>query len=169
MKLGKKLGELTQSLCFRVDFVARTLSEECLARVGVVGVSLMALLCEFLLAFYSLYPMASWFLTFFMKAGFGSVSTPWQNFTAKPRPVTENDILRAQAGLNATVEMLNSKRIKLRHLETKMQEKRVRDFVWLSSIARFLTLRIRRRRTESWQKCCHRFVEMVILKVGRFI
>jgi len=79
---------------------SRTLSEECLARVGVVGVSLMALL-----------------------SGFGCVSTPWQNFGAKSRPVSENDLARASVGLEATSELLTSKRNKLRYLEKKMQER----------------------------------------------
>ncbi|KAF8539710.1 Abscisic acid G-protein coupled receptor-domain-containing protein [Trichophaea hybrida] len=77
----------------------RTLSEECLARVGVVGVSLMALL-----------------------SGFGCVSTPWQNFGAKQKTVSENDLTRASAGLEATSELLISKRNKLRYVEKKMQE-----------------------------------------------
>lgn len=79
---------------------SRTLSEECLARVGVVGVSLMALL-----------------------SGFGCVSTPWHSFIAKQRQVSDADISRAQAGLDATTELLNGKRNKLRYIEKRMQER----------------------------------------------
>jgi hypothetical protein len=79
---------------------SRTLSEECLARVGVVGVSLMALL-----------------------SGFGCVSTPWHSFVAKQRHVSDTDVSRAQAGLDATTELLNSKRSKLRYIEKRIQDK----------------------------------------------
>ena len=79
---------------------SRTLSQECIARVGVVGVSLMALL-----------------------SGFGCVSTPWHSFIAKQRLVSDIDVSRAQGGLDATTELLNSKRNKLRFLEKKIQEK----------------------------------------------
>lgn len=78
----------------------RTVSEECLARVGVVGVSLMALL-----------------------SGFGCVSTPWQNFGAKEKTVSDNDIARTSAGLDATSELLITKTNKLRYLERKISEK----------------------------------------------
>jgi hypothetical protein len=79
---------------------SRTLSEECLARVGVVGVSLMALL-----------------------SGFGCVSTPWHSFIAKQRHVSESDVSRAQAGLDATTELLSGKRNKLRYIEKRLQDK----------------------------------------------
>ncbi|KAI9750922.1 MAG: hypothetical protein M4579_006245 [Chaenotheca gracillima] len=76
-----------------------TLSEACLERVGVVGISLMALL-----------------------SGFASISSPWQNFGAKTRPVTEADVSRKHAGLEATEDMLNAKRSRLRALERKLSE-----------------------------------------------
>ncbi|RPA97846.1 hypothetical protein L873DRAFT_1689745 [Choiromyces venosus 120613-1] len=79
----------------------RTLREECLARVGVIGVSLMALL-----------------------SGFGCVSSPWHNFTVKTRPVTEINISRAQGGLDATIEMLDTKRNRMRFLEKKIRDKK---------------------------------------------
>lgn len=78
----------------------RTLSQECIARVGVVGVSLMALL-----------------------SGFGCASTPWHSFIAKQRPVSDTDVSRARGGLEATTELLNSKRNKLHHLQKKMHDK----------------------------------------------
>ncbi|OAQ62397.1 G protein-coupled receptor [Pochonia chlamydosporia 170] len=79
------------------------LTKECLERVGVVGICLMALL-----------------------AGFASVSTPWHTFidasTRKKRPVTEADVNRKQAGLEATSEMLVTKRHRLQQLERKASD-----------------------------------------------
>jgi len=75
------------------------LSEACLERVGIIGISLMALL-----------------------SGFAAVSAPWQTFGAKTRPVSESDILRKQAGLDATNDMLASKRSRLRALQRKMKD-----------------------------------------------
>lgn len=60
-----------------------------------------------------------------LTAGFGCVSSPWHNFTTKPRPVTDIDVSRAQAGLTAATEMLEEKRKRLRILEMKIQEKNV--------------------------------------------
>lgn len=77
----------------------KSLTEECLDRVGIVGISLMALL-----------------------SGFAAVSAPWQTFGAKPRPVTEARIARKQAGLDATSEMLAAKRSRLRALQRKMRD-----------------------------------------------
>ena len=77
----------------------QSLSEACLERVGVIGISLMALL-----------------------SGFAAVSSPWQNFGARPKPITEADIDRKTAGLEATNDMLSAKRSRLRALERKMSE-----------------------------------------------
>ncbi|KAI4138478.1 MAG: hypothetical protein L6R39_006768, partial [Caloplaca ligustica] len=76
-----------------------TLSEACLSRVGVIGVSLMALL-----------------------SGFASVSAPWQNFFSKSRPVTETDLARKATGLEATNDMLAAKQSRLRALERKISD-----------------------------------------------
>lgn len=75
-----------------------------LERVGVVGISLMALL-----------------------AGFASVSTPWYTFggltsSKRKRPVTDADVARKQGGLEATSEMLTTKRHRLGQLERKIAE-----------------------------------------------
>ncbi|KAI9798935.1 MAG: hypothetical protein M1825_004948 [Sarcosagium campestre] len=78
---------------------AATLSEACLERVGVIGISLMALL-----------------------SGFASVSSPWQNFGVKNKIISEGDVTRKQAGLDATNEMLAAKQSRLRILERKMSE-----------------------------------------------
>ncbi|KAM0190477.1 hypothetical protein ACHAPC_002643 [Botrytis cinerea] len=73
------------------------LSEAYLDRVGIIGISLMALL-----------------------SGFAAVSAPWQTFGARPKPVSESDIARKQAGLDATNDMLAVKRSRLRALQRKV-------------------------------------------------
>ncbi|KXJ94479.1 hypothetical protein Micbo1qcDRAFT_159652, partial [Microdochium bolleyi] len=77
------------------------LARACLERIGVIGISLMALL-----------------------SGFASVSSPWHTFgsRASRRPVTEADVARKQAGLDATNEMLVTKRHRLRQLQRKAAE-----------------------------------------------
>ncbi|PVH72633.1 hypothetical protein DL98DRAFT_502133 [Cadophora sp. DSE1049] len=75
------------------------LNEQCLDRVGIVGISLMALL-----------------------SGFAAVSAPWQTFGAKTRPVKEADVARKQAGLDATNDMLALKRSRLRALQRKIKD-----------------------------------------------
>ncbi|KAK3302289.1 Abscisic acid G-protein coupled receptor-domain-containing protein [Chaetomium strumarium] len=78
------------------------LSRACLERIGVIGISLMALL-----------------------SGFASVSSPWHTFvddrTYRKRPITDADIARKQAGLDATSELLLTKRHRLRSLQRKAQ------------------------------------------------
>ncbi|KFH42508.1 Golgi pH regulator-like protein [Hapsidospora chrysogenum ATCC 11550] len=85
------------------DGLGEMLIRACLERVGVVGISLMALL-----------------------AGFASVSSPWYTFgdasARRRRPVTEADVTRRQAGLDATSEMLLTKRHRLQMLERKASE-----------------------------------------------
>jgi hypothetical protein len=75
------------------------LARACLERIGVIGISLMALL-----------------------SGFASVSSPWQTFGSKNsrKPVTDADIARKQAGLDATNEMLLTKRHRLQTLQRKV-------------------------------------------------
>lgn len=77
------------------------LSRACLERIGVIGISLMALL-----------------------SGFASVSSPWHTFVDnrayRRRPVTDADVARKQAGLDATREMLIAKRHRLRSLQRKV-------------------------------------------------
>ncbi|KAL2135452.1 hypothetical protein VTI74DRAFT_8438 [Chaetomium olivicolor] len=78
------------------------LSRACLERIGVIGISLMALL-----------------------SGFASVSSPWHTFVDervyRKRPITDADIARKQAGLDATSELLMTKRHRLRSLQRKAQ------------------------------------------------
>lgn len=83
--------------------VAESLTRACLERIGVVGISLMALL-----------------------AGFASVSAPWHTFgdvsDRKRKPVSEADVNRKQAGLDATSEMLLTKRHRLQLLERMVSD-----------------------------------------------
>lgn len=74
-----------------------------LDRIGIAGTSLMALL-----------------------SGFASISAPWQSFGSPPSrtPVSESDISRKQAGLDAANEMLLNKRHRLQILERKADENR---------------------------------------------
>ncbi|KAK3997706.1 Abscisic acid G-protein coupled receptor-domain-containing protein [Cladorrhinum sp. PSN332] len=78
------------------------LSRACLERIGVIGILSMALL-----------------------SGFASVSSPWHTFTDnrayKKRPITDADIARKQVGLDATGELLATKRHRLRSLQRKAQ------------------------------------------------
>ena len=55
-------------------------------------------------------------------SGFASISAPWQAFGVKARYVTESDVARKQAGLEATIEMLESKRSRLRALDRKLSD-----------------------------------------------
>lgn len=77
----------------------KTLTDVCLDRIGVIGITLMALL-----------------------SAFASVSSPWHSFAARPRPVTDSDIARKQAGLDATNDMLAAKRSRLRVLQRKISD-----------------------------------------------
>lgn len=75
----------------------QSITDAALSRVGVIGISLMALL-----------------------SGFASVSSPWQSFGHHPRPVTESDVTRKACGLDATNDMLAIKRSRLRVLQRKI-------------------------------------------------
>lgn len=83
------------------EWTVDTLARACLERIGVIGISLMALL-----------------------SGFASVSTPWHMLTdstaRRKRPVTDADIARKHAGLEATGELLMTKRHRLRSLQRKL-------------------------------------------------
>ncbi|RCI10698.1 hypothetical protein L249_5281 [Ophiocordyceps polyrhachis-furcata BCC 54312] len=72
----------------------------CLERVGVVGISSMAFL-----------------------AGFAAVSAPWHTiWRRRRRRVTDEDVARSQAGLDAAVDMLASKRLQLSGLQHRDDE-----------------------------------------------
>ncbi|KAL1311198.1 hypothetical protein AAFC00_001393 [Neodothiora populina] len=74
-------------------------TEACLGRIGIIGISLMASL-----------------------AGFAAVSSIWQTFGVRQRPVRETDLSRKESGLTATQEMLATKESRLRALQRKMSE-----------------------------------------------
>ncbi|KAK8172245.1 Abscisic acid G-protein coupled receptor-domain-containing protein [Phyllosticta citrichinensis] len=74
-------------------------SEGCLERIGVIGVSLMASL-----------------------AGFAAISSLWQNFGIKTRTVTQADIARKYAGLEATHDMLQAKQSRLRAVQRRISD-----------------------------------------------
>lgn len=80
---------------------AKDLSRACLERIGVIGISLMALL-----------------------SGSASVSSPWHlltdSRTHRRRPVTDAMVARKQAGVDATAELLAAKRHRLRSLQRKV-------------------------------------------------
>src|ERR1700753_1750731 len=77
----------------------RTIGEGCLERIGVAGISLMACL-----------------------SGFAAVSAIWQTFLNHNRTVTDAEVNKRQAGLDAIEEMLRVKESRLRALEQKMTE-----------------------------------------------
>ena len=90
-----------------------TLFQACLDRLGITGVTLMALL-----------------------SGFASVSSIWHTFGPKAKPVTETDISRKQAGLEATVDMIAEKRTQLRNLERKLSSAPSQGF-WSKTVGSF--------------------------------
>lgn len=77
----------------------------CLERLGITGTSMMALL-----------------------SGFAAVSAIWQNFTTQARLVSEADINRKQAGLDATLDMLAGKKTRHRQVELKVSDAPSRGF-----------------------------------------
>jgi hypothetical protein len=86
------------------------LFQACLDRLGITGVSLMALL-----------------------SGFASVSAIWQSFGPRVRVVADTDITRKQAGLDATMEMIAEKKEKLRLMEGMAPESPAQSF-WSRTI-----------------------------------
>lgn len=74
-------------------------TEGCLERIGIIGIFLMASL-----------------------AGFASVSTIYQAFGARNKVVTETDVARKQAGLDATTELLVAKQSRFKALSKKMDQ-----------------------------------------------
>ena len=74
--------------------------------VGVIGISLMALL-----------------------SAFAAVSAPYQSFIASPKPVSETTVARKLAGLNSTQDLLEAKRSRLRALERKLSQSAPETFL----------------------------------------
>ncbi|KAK9467830.1 Abscisic acid G-protein coupled receptor-domain-containing protein [Lipomyces arxii] len=75
-------------------------NEGCIGRVGIIGISTMAVL-----------------------SGFGAVSAPYSSFTAKPREVSEMDLTRIKTGIETTEELIKYKETALRTLEQRILEK----------------------------------------------
>jgi len=69
-------------------------------------------------------------------SGFASVSAIWQNLVYKPRPVSETDINRKQAGLDATVDMIQEKKARLQTLQKKMCDLPRKGF-WSRTVGSF--------------------------------
>ncbi|KAK9460281.1 Abscisic acid G-protein coupled receptor-domain-containing protein [Lipomyces oligophaga] len=74
--------------------------EECLARIGLIGVSTMAVL-----------------------SGFGAVSAPYASFTTKPREVSDLDISRVKTGIDTTDELIRYKETGLKSIEQRLLDK----------------------------------------------
>ncbi|CBX90990.1 hypothetical protein LEMA_P060240.1 [Plenodomus lingam JN3] len=83
-----------------------TFTEGCLERIGIIGISLMASL-----------------------AGFAAISSLWQTFGVKYRPVSDADIGRKQAGIQATNDMLLVKESRLRAVERKLADNPQQGFM----------------------------------------
>ncbi|EOO01607.1 putative g protein-coupled receptor protein [Phaeoacremonium minimum UCRPA7] len=100
VSIGTKLADEEKSLGWP-GWSREALARACLERIGVIGIALMALL-----------------------SGFASVSSPWHTFAdnrgARRKPVTDADIARKQSGIDATSELLLTKRHRLRSLQRKL-------------------------------------------------
>lgn len=92
----------TQSAKGHDQWTIDALAQQAVARVGILGIALLALL-----------------------SGFASVTTPWYSFHCSPayraKPPSETDLARRQAGLDAATEMRVSKQHKLRSLHRKKE------------------------------------------------
>lgn len=102
MSLGARWrGHVATGSGYGSGWTADTLARACLERIGVIGISLMALL-----------------------SGFASVSSPWhmlgETTARRRRPVTDADVARKTAGFEATGELLLTKRHRLRSLQRKL-------------------------------------------------
>jgi The Golgi pH Regulator (GPHR) Family N-terminal len=104
---------LPQSTDAETSSSSLNLFQACLDRLGITGVTLMALL-----------------------SGFASVSAIWQTFGPKAKLVAESDINRKQAGLEATVDMIAEKKAQLQNLERKMSSVPPQGF-WSRTVGSF--------------------------------
>ncbi len=89
------------------------LFQACLDRLGITGVTLMALL-----------------------SGFASVSSIWQTFGPKAKPVMDTDISRKQTGIDATMDIIAEKKGRLRSLERKLSTVPSQGF-WSKTVGSF--------------------------------
>ena len=95
--IGQLLPSNSTSQTIKKGLGSHNVVQAGLERLGVAGISSMALL-----------------------SGFASVSSILHSFVLKTRPVAQADIARKRAGLDATNEMLREKSAKLNRLEQKM-------------------------------------------------
>ncbi|KPI42433.1 Golgi pH regulator B [Cyphellophora attinorum] len=96
------LGALLPDAATPSDEVKRkglNLFQACLDRLGITGVTLMALL-----------------------SGFASVSAIWQNFGPKAKLVADGDIKRKETGYDATMEMVDEKKARLNMIQRRMTD-----------------------------------------------
>ncbi|KAI6250788.1 Golgi pH regulator [Erysiphe necator] len=82
------------------------LTAACLERVGIIGIALMALM-----------------------SGFAAVSAVWHTFGVKTRIVSEADISRKQADLDAINELFVDKQNQLRSLQRKTKDMPTEDYL----------------------------------------
>jgi hypothetical protein len=79
---------------------SRSLTEECVLRVGAMGVTLMAIL-----------------------SGFGSICAGWDTYLAPNKLVTEADVMRAKMSLQMTQDLIAEKQQKIEQIEGRIHEK----------------------------------------------
>lgn len=89
---------------------SRSLTEECVLRVGAMGVTLMAVL-----------------------SGFGSICAGWDTYLAPTKLVTEADVMRAKMSLQMTQDLIADKQQKIEQIEGRIHEKvfLARNRYWL--------------------------------------
>jgi hemerythrin superfamily protein len=75
-------------------------TEECVLRVGAMGVTLMAIL-----------------------SGFGSICAAWELYFTPFRVVTEADVVRAKTSVDMTMDLIQEKHRKIEQLEERIREK----------------------------------------------
>ena len=79
---------------------SHSLTEECVLRVGAMGVTLMAVL-----------------------SGFGSICASWDTYLSPNRIVTEADVMRAKMSVQMTQDLIADKQRKIEYIEGRILEK----------------------------------------------
>ena len=103
------LGVLLPSAAPSPEVARKSLNvfQACLDRLGITGVTLMALL-----------------------SGFASVSAIWQNFGPKATLVADSDIARKQNGYEATMEMIEEKKMRLNTIQRRITDPLTNTGFW---------------------------------------